>query len=262
MLKPTGLCVLVAIAGAAACGSPSTNDFSGPTGQSGHATGGASGTEPTGGGPGAGGSSQGGDGASTTGGSATGGSSTGGTGTGGDSQGLGGVAGDLMASGGTSGDTATGGTDTGGTGTDTGGTGMTTGGTGTDTGGTGTTTGGSAGMPPMGGAAGMGPSCEELAMQYTDALKAAQVCNPNSGKDQCSSKEYSDLTCGCPVSVNPDNADAVAELEQLRKDGVRCRMACPAIACVAPGDGTCTRDMGGTREMGHCTNTPALPAAP
>ena len=236
MLKRTGLCLLFGVVGAApACGSPSDNNFSGPAAAGSAVKGGASGS--------AGASTAGKGGTSSTGGSATGGTggSTGGTG-GSDVGGTG--MGGSATLGGSSGTTTTGGTDPGVGGTDPGiggdpgmggdpglgGTGMTTGGA-----------GGMAGKPGNGGSGGKA-NCDELAMQYADALEAARACNARSGKEQCTETTPSSLTCGCDVPVNPDNTDAVAELERLRKAGAGCAMACPAIACIKPGPAECGQD--------------------
>ena len=244
MLKQTGLCFLVGALGVAACGGPSDNDYSGSP-SAGQATSGSSGSKASGGSGGA--SAAGGSSGSSKGGSsaATGGSSLGGTTDAGGSSGttggtdVGGSAGTL---GGSSGDTAMGGT------------GMTSGGAGAMAG-TGNETGGGSGMagkPGVGGSAGAGPDCEELATMYAAALDAAKVCDPNSGKDQCTELVQSSLTCGCDQYVNPENAEAVTELTRLRKQGTKCMELCPAIACLPPEHGTCEQDSDGGKEDGHC----------
>jgi len=257
MLKRTGLCLFLGVVGAApACGSPSENNFGGPTAAGSATMGGSSGDSGT---AGKGGTSTA-TGGSAMGGSATGGSggSTGGTDTGGSA-----------TQGGSGGDATTGGTGmaTGGTDPGTGGTGMATGGTDPGTGGADPGTGGTmaAGMGGMGmggkgGRGGKGgsagkPNCDELAMQYDTALAAARACNAKSGKEQCTDTASSSLTCGCDVPVNPDNADAIAELTRLRKAGASCSMVCPAIACIAPGPGECAAD---SASPGLCQASGAL----
>jgi len=253
MLKQTGLCFLVGALGVAACGGPSDNDYSGSP-SAGQATSGSSGSKASGGSGGA--SAAGGSSGSSKGGSsaATGGSSLGGTTDAGGSSGttggtdVGGSAGTL---GGSSGDTAMGGSSGD---TAMGGTGMTSGGAGAMAG-TGNETGGGSGMagkPGVGGSAGAGPDCEELATMYAAALDAAKVCDPNSGKDQCTELVQSSLTCGCDQYVNPENAEAVTELTRLRKQGTKCMELCPAIACLPPEHGTCEQDSDGGKEDGHC----------
>jgi hypothetical protein len=247
MLKQTALCVLLGVAGALpACGSASDNDFSGPaaagsamkggsSGSSGStASGGSSGNS---GATGKGGtsSSMGGSGGSGGGTGGTGGSDVGGTGMGGSA-----------TQGGSSGDAATGGTGmaTGGTDPGVGGTDPGVGGTDPGMGGTGMMTGGAGGMGGKGGNGGSAgtANCDELTMQYADALAAARACNAESGKDQCTDTMPGSLTCGCDVFVNPDNEEAVAELRRLRKAGASCSMVCPAIACINPGPAECGAD--------------------
>ncbi|HTQ03865.1 MAG TPA: hypothetical protein VMI54_08405, partial [Polyangiaceae bacterium] len=183
--------------------------------------------------------------------------------------------GGTTATGGSSGTSAAGGTDASGgsgatAGTDAaGGSGAT---AGTDaaggsmsvggSGGTGMTTGGGAGMPSggaggsqsgAGGSAGMS-NCDALETDYSNTLEQAEACNPNSGKDQCTQMEKSDLVCGgCSVYVNPDNTDAVAHLDELRQEvGTNCVHPCPAIACVVP-SATCM-PVSGSKNTGRCSS--------
>jgi hypothetical protein len=261
---------MFAIAGAVACGGPAGNDFTDPAGGSGTGTGGKGGGAATGGKGGAGGtsgsSSGGKGGTSGTSGSSSGTSSTtgGSSGTGGDTGGSGGTAGDAM--GGTSSETGgtagTAGTGAGGS-AGTGGT-VETGGSagdamgGTGTGGT-TETGGAGGtMAGTGGTTGS-PDCEKLTQAYATALEEAKACNANSGKDQCTEQFASNLSCGCPVFVNPENKDAIAELQRLQKEGAKCMTVCPAIACVEPGSGVCEPADGTANENGLCTTSFGLP---
>lgn len=265
MRHHTGIFVVWGTLGAVACGGASQTDFSSPFGGSG-APASAGGSNAKGGTTSTGGSSSG------KGGTGTGGSSSGASGTGGD------TTGGTDATGGSSGTDATGGTDAAGgsgatAGTDaTGGSGATagtdaTGGTtatggSAGTGGSGTTTGGSAGMA-AGGASGSGGSqggsggtvdCNALEMDYSTTLDQAEACNANSGKDQCTQLEKSDLVCGgCQVFVNPDNTDAIAHLEELRKEvGTDCVHPCPAIACVVQA-ATCKPVTGGAKGAGKCS---------
>jgi len=245
----TGIFVVWGTLGAVACGGASQNDFSSPFAAGGSPASGGSGAK--GGSMSTGGSSSGKGGSSTGGSTSTGGSSSGTSGT------------DA-----TGGRTATGGTDaaggSGGTaGTDAAGGTTTTGGTG----GSGMTTGGSAGSGmQMGGSSGAGGSqsgaggsggmsdCDALSMDYTMTLQQAEACNPNSGKDQCTQKEADDLVCNtCSAFVNPDNADAIAHLDELRKQAStsHCVHPCPALACVLP-SATC-KAMAGSKTDGRCS---------
>ena len=247
MRNRTLVAALLATLGVFACGAPASNEFFAPTGASGKtAAGGASGSagsKSTGGSAGAGGSK-------STGGSAGSSGTAGTTGSGGDT-----------GTGGTGGSSGTAGDGVGGTG-DTGAGGTAgSGGTGGDAvGGTGTggTVGGSAGA---GGSAGstMQPDCAALQKAYDAALAAAQVCNADSGKDQCTHTVKGSLTCGCNVFVNPDNETAIKELEKLTMDAAsHCAVACPAIACVVPDSATCLPGDGGSK-TGQCGTAVATP---
>lgn len=263
MKNRAGLCVVWAIAGVVACGGASETNFGDPVAGSG--TGGTSGGNGSGatvggseGGTGGSassgtsGSATGGTGATDVGGSANGGSAGDVVATGGTAGDLaeGGMAGDLMAAGGTAGDApATGGSA---------GDGMATGGTDPGAGGSvnaggsaGTGSGGTAGKPGAGGSAGT-PNCPELTQQYAETLHVARACNASSGKDQCTELVPGSLTCGCDVFVNAANEEAIAELQRLRKQGLRCMAICPAIACAAPEGGTCMQDPDGAKGQGSC----------
>jgi hypothetical protein len=275
------LIVLCGVAAVIACGSPSDGNFSDATGAGGQtATGGSSSgkggsADMVGGSSGKGGSSGsssgGKGGAGGTSGGATG--ATGGT-TGGTGPDTGGTGTDTGGTGGgseTGGTTGTGGS-TGGSGNETGGagavagmggsgalagtgseTGGTTGGTG-DTGGAGGTGGSSAGDGGSGGSS-TNPDCAAHARAYDMALEAARACNAGSGKDQCTQTVPGDLQCGCAVYVNPDNEEAVAELQRLMKENPEdCIVFCPAIICVEPETATCVARSGGPSngEDGTC----------
>jgi hypothetical protein len=230
---------LLGIAGALACGGPSKDNFNDPTGASGEAA--------------TGGSSSG-KGGTTTGG-ASGKGGTGGSGTGGTS-GSSSTTGGTGGAGGSGG--STGGTNAmGGSGSETGGTGGSAGGSGTETGGgagmramggTGSETGGAGGRGGMmagnGGSAGkpMDPNCEELTKSYAEALATARTCNADSGKDQCTHVVSSSPTCGCPVVVNPDNEEAIGELERISKAAAGCDIVCTDVLCVEPEGGACVAE--------------------
>jgi hypothetical protein len=167
----------------------------------------------------------GGSGGGNTGGSNTGGSNTGGSNTGGSN---------------------TGGSNTGGSaGTSTGGT------AGSSSGGSaGSATGGSAGSS-TGGAAGSGGTktdggvkpCPQLASEYAAALEAAKACNPVLSVLQCTKQVNDELPCPCPTFINPANAKAAADLDDLQAawNAQNCGagVICPAVLCVAPTTGVC-----------------------
>ncbi len=270
MPNRSGLFILFGISGLVACGGPSEDNFSDPAGASGKAMAGGSGSGKGGSGGKDGGSGAGGTSGSSTGG--TGGGSSGGTG--GSTGGAGG------STGGTGGSTGGAGGSTGGTGAETGGTGASdtggTTGTGGSTGGTGGETGGTGALGGMGAMAGSGTGgdggtragsggsggsggnakCVEHARAYAEALEAARVCNADSGKDQCTKQVPSDLECGCSVFVNPDNEEAVAELERLLKEiPDECVAVCPAVFCLDPETASCVAGSGPNSDNGTCGPT-------
>lgn len=112
----------------------------------------------------------------------------------------------------------------------------------------------SGGSKPTGGNAGGGGDpaarCAMLETEYRDTLEVAQECDPRIDSDQCTEQVPSDLACGCPTFVNPENAEAVARLNLIRREALLvCDVrVCPAIACVEP-NGFCTGSGSG---KGHC----------
>jgi hypothetical protein len=198
--------IVVSTALAVACGSDSDSDLGKKnTGGSGGNTGGSGGNT-------------GGSGGGNTGGSNTGGSSTGGSA----GTSTGGTAG--SSSGGSAG-SATGGT-------------------------AGSSTGGAAGSSSGGSAGGGGTkpdggvkSCSQLASEYAATLEAAKACNPVLSVLQCTQQVNDELPCPCPTFINPANAKAVAELDDLQAawNAQNCGsgVICPAVLCVAPTSGVC-----------------------
>jgi hypothetical protein len=194
------------------------------------------------------------------------GAGTGGTGDG--SGGNGGAGrgrpdGSIEVTGGTGDDTGGTGGSTGGTGGSTGGTGGSTGGTGGSTGGTGGSTGGAGGSTggavgtggatggsggPDGGApdarmADAGDSCQAcagFALEYANAIRMEQACTQGA-PGQCMKQTPGQLTCGCPVWVNTTALSDDVRSRYVAAGCTKCRpfIACPAIACVFPGVGTC-----------------------
>jgi hypothetical protein len=116
--------------------------------------------------------------------------------------------------------------------------------------------GGKAGSNPGGGTAGSGgrgeAECAELASEYLEVLKVAQVCDPDIDLVQCTEEVPSTLACGCPTFVNPKNQKAVARLHALERVWLEScpPILCPAIACELPEQGFCTSSGSGS---GHCT---------
>jgi hypothetical protein len=231
---------------AAACGGESKNDLFDNPGSGGSGASGGKGSGGSTGGSGTGG---------TTGGTASGGAGTGGKATGGAGAAMTGGKGGSMATGGTGGAAGNGGA-------------MTTGGNGGSTAagtggraGAGATGGASmagvgggsagAGGRGMAGASGAAPTCDGLADAYAEALESALACDPSIDSVQCMHHVPASLPCGCPIHVNPDNEEAVAELERLQEqhDKMGCVIVCPDILCI---DGESFCSTSGTGNMGRC----------
>ena len=217
-----------AIVLAAACGSVTeVKDGSGQGGTSGHAGSGAGGNAGT--------TGQAGSTAGTTGQGGTtgqagsgpgGGGTTGGAGTTG-SAGRGGTTGAA----GTTGSAGRGGT------TGSAGRGGTTGSAGTS---------GSAGRGGQGGQNDGGLSCSELEAEYSKAVQEARACTPDAA-GQC--QQLVDTGLGCPQCqvrvTDTKGPDAIRAM--WNKAGCTPPIFCPAIICVVPGPGMCTRsDASGT----------------
>lgn len=201
---------------AVACGSDSDSDLGKGNGGSGNSDAGNTGGSNTGG--------------SNTGGSNAGGSNTGGGNTGGGN--TGGSAG--SAAGGTAG-SASGGA------------------AGSATGGNaGSSAGGTGGTKPDGGV----KSCTDLASEYAAALEAAKACNPVLSVLQCTKQVADELPCPCPTFVNPANAKAAAELDELQaawnQQNCGSGVICPAVLCPAPNNGVCQPESGAL--SGKCVN--------
>jgi hypothetical protein len=219
-------------AGSGASGSAGTTGQAGnggTTGQGGAPTGQA------GAGPGGGGGATGSAGRGGTGGAAGTTGNAGATG----SAGRGGTGGGAGATGnaGTTGSAGRGGTG-GGAGT-TGGAGATgsagRGGAGGSAGAT-----GSAGRGGQGGQTDAGLGCSELEAEYSKAVQEARACNPD-GTAQCQQLVDTGLACpGCQVRVT-DTRGPDAIRAQWNRSGCTPPIFCPAVICVAPGPGMCTR---------------------
>ncbi|HEY6478098.1 MAG TPA: hypothetical protein VI456_16085 [Polyangia bacterium] len=180
-------------------------------------------------------------------------------GAGGTSTGAGG-----SATGGGGGVTSTGGAGAGGNATGAGGSG--TGGR-KGTGGDGALGGtiGTGGGKGQGGQAGAA-SCDALAADYSNALTAAKGCTPGAAS-QCQQLVDTSLSCpGCKTYVND-----VTMLNAIDDEWTAAGCAsmphgvCPAIACIAPGQGVCTSNPTGsgpgTGSAGTCSSNLVTPVA-
>ena len=235
-----------------AVGTGGTTSTGGERGEGGSATGGQVGTggSATGGQIGAGGET---GGQTGTGGGATGGQiGTGGSATGGQ----------IGAGGETGGQTGTGGSADGG---QVGAGGSATGGqigTGGDTGTGGSATGGQTGT---GGNKGTGgESCQQLGMDYLNALPAAKDCTYGV-TGQCQQLVASSLTCGCQVYVNDATTLNTIKAQYVSQGcgGPICNIACVAApaSCTLPaatprGPGPIGASAGGgtVAVLGTCTS--------
>jgi hypothetical protein len=117
---------------------------------------------------------------------------------------------------------------------------------------------GGAGGTGRGGAGGQnsdgGVSCSELETEYSKAVADARTCNPEvSG--QCQQKVNSGLSCpGCQIAVNSTTRPDAIRM-QWTKQGCTPGIVCPAIICVAPGAGICTKT-DASSSGGTCTMVP------
>ncbi len=87
--------------------------------------------------------------------------------------------------------------------------------------------------------------CTTLETEYRDAIAKDQVCTTGAN-NQCQQNVSSALACGgCTAWVNTKTTtDAVRKRWQDAGCNT-CLRICPAIACVAPGTGTCQLPVGG-----------------
>lgn len=101
-------------------------------------------------------------------------------------------------------------------------------------------------------------TCTKLNQDYVAAVKAAKTCNPLSMSPviQCSAQVEDQLFCPCTTFVNPGSA-AFQKLVDLKKQWLaqscdQQEIACPAIACMAPGSASCL----GNTAAGTCVDDP------
>ena len=111
---------------------------------------------------------------------------------------------------------------------------------------------GAAGSTGGGGALGSGGTsgqdsgdlCASLTAMYSDAYQRAVACNPAVNSLQCTQVASPSLPCpGCMLKVHDKT-----ELDQIRAqyDAAHCPpVACPAIACINPGNSDCVPVDGG-----------------
>jgi hypothetical protein len=121
-------------------------------------------------------------------------------------------------------------------------------------------TGMGGGGPGGGGTGGSGattaPNCSELSKLYGVALNDAKRCHLLIDVAECNATYKSSLTCGCSTHINPDNVDAVAELNRIEKawtdQGCSLPTPCPSSCPVSP-NGACESD-GTSTETGSCAD--------
>jgi hypothetical protein len=95
-----------------------------------------------------------------------------------------------------------------------------------------------------GSGAGIVLDCTELEQAYLDTLEAARSCAPNADFEECTLIVDDQIPCPCGgVAVNPENADAVSRLDELRSDweaqSCGSDIACPDILCEPASGGVC-----------------------
>jgi len=102
---------------------------------------------------------------------------------------------------------------------------------------------GSAGTTGRGGQGGQndgGLSCSELDAEYSKAVQEARACTPDAA-GQC--QQLVDTGLGCPQCqvrvTDTKGPDAIRAM--WNKAGCTPPIFCPAIICVVPGPGMCTR---------------------
>ena len=96
----------------------------------------------------------------------------------------------------------------------------------------------------------VGVTCETAPCERCDAIEneaaalrdAAKRCNPDIDVEQCTQSISIGLACSCPSFVNPENADAIAELEsaQTEYQDSDCSSGVVCGACLVPVRGVCS----------------------
>lgn len=129
----------------------------------------------------------------------------------------------------------------------------TTGGNGGASGGNGGNGGGDGASGPVGGDSAAGGSggegggktadCQAIETAYREAVAKAKSCDPAIDIPQCTELVPSELSCPCDTSINPANAEAVAEMDMhsAQWDAEGCvAEACPAVECPNVQGGFCS----------------------
>ncbi|MBK6514211.1 MAG: hypothetical protein IPM79_18930 [Polyangiaceae bacterium] len=93
-----------------------------------------------------------------------------------------------------------------------------------------------------------GGDCDAILTEVNAAMELAKACNPSIDVEQCT--VILEGPC-CPVAVNPQNTQAVADFEAAMADLTAggCQVPCPAIPCLEDPVGLCT----GEGTVGSCT---------
>jgi hypothetical protein len=108
---------------------------------------------------------------------------------------------------------------------------------------------------------GGGPSwtCPQLQEQYGQQLELGRVCHPEMSTLQCTLLIDDQLGCPCPTFVNPKNAAAVAELEQLHAawtaQGCDETVDCPGMPCPMPKGAFCEPQPDSSKVPGLCKDS-------
>lgn len=79
--------------------------------------------------------------------------------------------------------------------------------------------------------------CQDIESEYAQALEQAKSCDPHQ-PNHCSEVLVEGLVCGCEAFVNPERADAIAQVKALQKqygagqcgEGVACGACLPPLS--------------------------------
>jgi len=84
--------------------------------------------------------------------------------------------------------------------------------------------------------------CDTIEDEYEGLRDAAKRCNPDIDVEQCTQSLSIGLACSCPSFVNPENADAIAELESATAEyqGSDCSNGIVCGMCAVPVRGACS----------------------
>jgi hypothetical protein len=84
--------------------------------------------------------------------------------------------------------------------------------------------------------------CQTIGEQYSEAHAEARRCNPDIDVEQCTEEVTVGLACSCPSFLNPENADAIAQLADLSSQyrAQNCSSGVVCGMCLVPVRGTCS----------------------